>query len=48
MINDKNLFYPYLLQEHMLWNHLLESPRPGNSNKYPQQSYVSWSIEIYS
>ena len=44
MINDKNPFAPYLLQETYVCGYLLESPRRGDSNKY-LYTYVSWSIE---
>ena len=40
MINDKELFSPYLLQETYVCGYLLESPRRGDSNNYPQHMFL--------
>ena len=40
MINDKKLFFPYLLQKTYVCGYLLESPRRGDSNNYPQHMFL--------
>ena len=39
MINDKKLFLPLFTPRNICCGYFLESPRRGNSNKYPQHRF---------
>ena len=40
MINDKMLFFPLFTPTNVCCEYLLESPRQGDSNKYPQHMFL--------
>ena len=40
MINDKKLFLPLFTPRNICCGYLLESPRQGDSNKYPQHMFL--------
>ena len=40
MINDKKLFFPLFTPRNICGGYLLESPRRGYSNKYPQHMFL--------